>query len=121
MIPSYRKFSFFICNLIICLLSSLTQADSHNPLICSVSDSRDYFQVYPSQLIYSSDKFSYYQLIGGLTVLVVNKNTMRFNRLSNLNLLQNSTMDPNKSPENYQLFNGLCKFSETKENYKLKD
>jgi len=107
----YRKFMFFIYSLIICLFSPLTQADSHKPLICTVRDSRDYFKVYPYQLIYSSDEFSHYQLIDGLTVLVVNKNTMRFNRLSNLNLLQSSAMDPNKQPENYQFFSGSCKFS----------
>jgi|GEM_PF-2288362 len=115
------KFILFIYSLFICLFSPLTQAGSHNLLICTVSDSRDYFQVYPYQLIYSSDKFSHYQSIDGLTVLVVNKNTMRFNRLSNLNLLQSSSMDPNKPPESYQFFSGLCQFSETQENYKLKE
>lgn len=106
------KSMLFIYSLIICLFSPLTQASSHDALVCTVSDSRDYFMVYPHQLIYSSDKFSHYQLIDGLTVLVVNKDTMRFNRLSNLNLLQSSIMDPDKPPENYQFFNGLCKVSE---------
>ena len=118
---SDRKFMLFTYSLIIYLCSPLIQADSHIPLICTVSDSRDYFKVYPYQLIYSSDKFSHYQLIDGLTVMVVNKNTMRFNRLSNLNLLQRSTVDPNKPPENYQFFNGVCKFSEAQGDYKLKD
>jgi len=118
---SDRKNTLFIYNLIICLFSPLIQADTHKSLICTVSDSRDYFKVYPYQLIYSSDEFSHYQLINGLTVLVVNKNTMRFNRLSNLNLLPSSVMDPNKPPENYQFFSGLCKHSEIQENYKLKD
>jgi len=105
----------FIYGLIICLFSPLAQAGSHNQLICTAGDSQDYFKVYPYQLTYSSDKFSHYQLIDGLTVLVVNKNTMRFNRLSNLNLLQSSTIDPNKPPESYQFFKGICKFSETQE------
>jgi len=111
MYNSDRKFVLFIYSLIICLFSPLIQADSHKSFICTVSGSRDYFKVYPHQLIYSSNEFSHYQLIDGLTVLVVNKNTMLFNRLSNLNLLQSSAMDPNKPPENYQLFSGSCKFS----------
>jgi len=108
---SYRKFVLFIYSLIICLFSPLIQADFHKSLLCTVSGSRDYFKVYPHQLIYSSNEFSHYQLINGLTVLVVNKNTMLFNRLSNLNLLKSSAMDPNKPPENYQFFSGSCKFS----------
>jgi len=113
---SDRKFEVFICSLIICLFGPLLQAGSHIPLICSVSGSRDYFKVYPHQLIYSSKEFSHYQLIDGLTVLVVNKNTMLFNRLSNLNLLQSSATDPNKPTENYQFFSGSCKFSYAQEN-----
>jgi len=121
MSPSTRRFMFFFYSLVICLLIPSAQAGSRDPLICTVSDSRDYFLVYPYQLIYASEKFSHYQLIDGLTVLVINKTTMRFNRLSNLNLLPSSAIDPKKPPENYQFFNGLCKYSETQENYKLKD
>ena len=109
---SIRKLMFFIAYLIICSFSPFTPADSHRPLFCTVSDSNDYFKVYPSQLIYSSDTFSHYQLMNGLTVLMVNKKTMRFNRLSNLNLLQSSVIDTKKPPDDYQFFNGLCKFSD---------
>jgi hypothetical protein len=111
-----KKFMFFCSCLISCLFSPFTLADTQNSLICTVSDSNDYFKVYPEQLTYSSEIFSHYQLMDGLTVLMVNKNTMQFNRLSNLNLFQNSVMDPNKPPDDYQFFNGFCKYSETQTN-----
>ena len=77
-------------------------------MTCKVNGSDDYFIVYEEQLSYSSETFSHYQLIDGLTVIVVNKDTLRFNRLSNLNLLANSTIDPQQPPEQHQLFEGLC-------------
>jgi len=116
-----RKFMLFFYSLVMCIFTSSAQAGLRHSLVCTVSDSRDYFLVYPYQLIHTSEKFSHYQLIDGLTVLVVNKTTMRFNRLSNFNLLPSSTIDPKKPPENYQFFTGLCKHSDTQENYKLKD
>jgi hypothetical protein len=96
---------------ILFLGSRIVSPASHQALICSVDDTQDDFKVYPSQLVYTSKQFLYYQIIDGLTVLVVNQQTMRFNRLSNLNLLSHSTMDPSKSPENYQLFSGTCKIA----------
>ena len=88
--------------------SQLARADSRGELVCKVDGSQDYFKVYLSQRTYSSEQFSHYQLIDGLTVLVVNKVTMRFNRLSSLNLLHTSTMDPNQPPDGMQLFEGVC-------------
>jgi len=75
---------------------------------CHVDGTDDLFKVYPRQQIFASDQFSIYQLIDGLTVLVINNQTQRFNRLSNLNLLPNSTLDPQMLPEPLQYFTGYC-------------
>lgn len=83
-------------------------ADTTGEVICYVDKSDDLFKVYPRQLIFESKQFSIYQLIDGLTVLVLNNQTMRFNRLSNLNLLSASTLDPQMPPEAYQYFTGGC-------------
>ncbi|MDX1451676.1 MAG: hypothetical protein R3183_03890 [Oleiphilaceae bacterium] len=92
------------------LLNSHTLANQHEALHCQVAGNDDSFVLYPEQLSYTSQTFWHYQLIDGLTVLVVNRQTMRFNRLSNLNLLPHSTMDPAKPPEEYQMFSGTCAF-----------
>ncbi len=77
-------------------------------LDCRVAGTDDRFIVYPHQRIYRSDSFDYYQLMQGLTVLVVHRQTRQFNRLSNLNLLPSSSLDPQRSAEPYQFFNGQC-------------
>ena len=107
---SVKKRLLLIFCLALFLFSPLIQADFDSPIICTVGDSNDYFKVYPSQLMYTSDTFSHYQLMDGLTVLMIHKQTMQFNRLSNLNLLKNSVIDPNKPPDDYQFFNGSCRF-----------
>lgn len=89
--------------------SSPLHATPRLELTCKVSGSNDAFNVYPEDLSYASKSFLHYQLIKGLTVLVVNRDTMRFNRLTNLNLLQHSTLDPKKRAEAIQLFDGVCK------------
>lgn len=109
MLKHKSRFRFLVMALICVSSSKSLQASPHETLICSVDGSNDEFNVYPNQQIYSSDSFLHYQMISGLTVLVVNRQTMKFNRLSNLNLLQNSTLDPRKQPEKIQLFNGSCK------------
>lgn len=109
MILCDRKLMIFIYSFILYTTCPSIQANTF-PLICSANDSVDYFEVYPSQLIYSSDSFTHYQLIAGLTVLVVNNQTLRFNRLSNFNLLSRSALDPNKPPSHYQFFSGVCKY-----------
>ena len=78
-------------------------------VICYVDGTDDLFKVYPRQQVFASDRFTIYQLIDGLTVLVINKQTRRFNRLSNLNLLAHSTLDPEMPPEPYQYFTGSCR------------
>lgn len=90
------------------LLVSVALANEEEGWVCKVNGSEDYFKVYASQRIYASEQFSHYQLMDGLTVLVINKQTRRFNRISNLNLLPHSTMDPNQPPERFQLFHGMC-------------
>ena len=77
-------------------------------LDCRVNGTDDRFIAYPHQRIYRSDSFDYYQLMQGLTVLVVHRQTRQFNRLSNLNLLPSSSLDPQWSAEPYQFFNGQC-------------
>ncbi|KZZ59489.1 hypothetical protein A3762_00465 [Oleiphilus sp. HI0125] len=85
-----------------------SSAEEQSALICKVDGSDDAFKIYTNQRIYESEQFEHYQLIDGLTVLVVNKDTMKFNRLSNLNLLAHSTMDPSMPPEPHQFFSGEC-------------
>ncbi|MEH6577045.1 MAG: hypothetical protein V7731_08190 [Amphritea sp.] len=104
----YRKLSLLINAALIYSFTQAALAVSNDVMTCKVSGSVDYFIVYADQLIYSSDKFLHYQMIDGLTVIVVNKDTMRFNRLTNLNLLPSSTMDPQKPPESHQFFAGRC-------------
>ncbi len=78
-------------------------------MVCYVDGSDDQFRVYPRQQVFTSERFAIYQLIDGLTVLVINKQTLRFNRLSNLNLLPTSSLDPEMPPEPYQYFTGRCR------------
>ena len=80
-------------------------------ITCLVDGSDDQFRVYSRQQIFDSDRFAIYQLIDGLTVLIINKQTLRFNRLSNLNLLAESTLDPEMPPEPYQYFSGRCEIA----------
>lgn len=103
----------YLCGLYVFVFSQPLRSEIQYPLHCWVDGSNDRFDVYPSQLSYTSDSFSHYQLIEGLTVLVVNNKTMRFNRLSNLNLLPHSTTDPTKPPDRFQLFGGLCEISQS--------
>ena len=83
-------------------------ADWPSEITCHVDGTDDLFRVYARQQVFDSERFAIYQLIDGLTVLVINKQTRRFNRLSNLNLLPESTLDPEMPPEPYQYFSGLC-------------
>lgn len=85
-------------------------ADSSSEIICQVENSDDLFKVYPQQLVFKSEHFIIFQLIDGLTILIINTRTMRFNRLSNLNLLSNSTLDPALPPEPLQFFSGRCEY-----------
>ena len=84
------------------------QADALKEMVCHVDSSDDLFKVYPRQLAYTGEQFNIYQLIDGLTVLIVNTQTMRFNRLSSLNLLPRSTLDPSWPAEPPQFFSGWC-------------
>lgn len=108
MSTSCRQSIFLASTFLFYIFVSTVHAAPPETLICSVDGSNDDFIVYPEQVVYSSASFSHYQLIRGLTVLVVNKHTLRFNRLSNLNLLPSSTLDPAKKPENIQIFSGSC-------------
>jgi hypothetical protein len=97
--------------LLLACSSYAVYANKSGEVICYVDKSDDLFKVYSRQLIFESKQFSIYQLIDGLTVLILNKQTMRFNRLSNLNLLAGSTLDPAMPPEPYQYFSGHCEYS----------
>ncbi|MDJ0880472.1 MAG: hypothetical protein QNJ56_02380 [Gammaproteobacteria bacterium] len=85
-----------------------SKADVSAPIRCHVTDTDDVFIVYPPQLAFSSDRFYIFQLMNGLTVLIINRDTGRFNRLSNLNLLAHSTVDPFMHREPIQFFSGTC-------------
>jgi hypothetical protein len=76
--------------------------------LCRVDGTDDQFRVDFSQRIYHNAPFQIFQLIDGLTVLVLNTETRRFNRLSNLNLLAHSSLDPERPAEPVQFFSGLC-------------
>ena len=108
MIHVINKKTVLICGLALSLMGGVVYSESHYTYTCTSNNSFDSFKVYPSQLTYASEDFAHFQLINGLTILVVNLKTMRFNRLSNLNLLKHSTLDPNLSPEQYQFFSGSC-------------
>ncbi len=95
-----------ILSLLVCTSSARAESTE---MTCYVDGTDDLFKVYPRQQVFASDRFAIYQLIDGLTVLVINKQTMRFNRLSNLNLLAESTLDPEMPPEPYQYFTGSCR------------
>jgi hypothetical protein len=86
----------------------LATANDGDRLSCLVDDSDDRFELYPDQLSYRGHNFDHYQLIDGLTVVVVNRRTGKFNRLSNLNLLPHSTLDPSRAAEPIQFFTGRC-------------
>lgn len=95
--------------LLLLILSSLpTFSAASGSLTCTVDGSRDSFVVYPAQQVFNSAQFSYYQMMDGLTVLILNKRTQGFNRLSNLNLLPHSSLDPHWPAEAPQLFSGHC-------------
>lgn len=89
-------------------LSFSAMAITERAIICQVNGSVDYFALDATKQIYASKNFTYYQLIDGLTVLIVNNKTLKFNRLTNLNLLAHSTLDPNNPPEPRQFFSGSC-------------
>ena len=80
-------------------------------LTCLVAGSEDVFELYPEQLAYEGKHFWHFQVIDGLTVVVVHQPSLQFNRLSNLNLLPNSTLDPSREPEAEQFFTGQCQHS----------
>jgi len=70
-------------------------------LLCQVDGSDDQFIFYPHMLVQKSERFDVYVLMGGVTVAVVERDTGRFNRLTNLNLLDHS--------EKVQFFQGRCR------------
>ncbi|WP_261841080.1 hypothetical protein [Aliamphritea ceti] len=76
--------------------------------LCKLADSADYFMLYQHQVSYEAAEFRHYTMLNGLTVVVMNKRTLRFNRLSNLALLSVSTLDINLPAEANQLMHGSC-------------
>ena len=100
------------------LVSSLVYASESEEWLCQVEGSDDRFRVDTSQRIYHNARFQVFQLIDGLTVLVLNNKTRRFNRLSSLNLLSHSSLDPERAAEPAQFFSGLCNKLETSSQFK---
>jgi len=92
-------------------LAFSTIAATQQHISCKVSNSLDYFSLDSSKQIFASANFTFYQQFDGLTVVVLNNHTLRFNRLTNLNLLANSATDPNKPPQSLQFFSGHCQRS----------
>ncbi len=75
-------------------------------LTCIVEGSDDRFLLYPEQRIYRSPGFEIYALMGGMTVATVARSDLRFNRITQLNLLP--------QPDSVQWFEGQCYRSEDK-------
>lgn len=99
-------------SLLLPLFGFMTESygSAETPINCLVDGTDDLFQLYQQQISYQSPSFTHYQLINGLTVVIVNRTTLRFNRLTNLNLLPHSTLDPTKPAEPIQMFNGQCHY-----------
>ncbi len=93
-------------------ISAPSTAEQGPVMVCQVKGSDDQFLVYPRQKVFNSETFMIYQLIDGMTLLAINRQTLRFNRLSNLNLLPQSTLDPSWPPEPIQFFSGTCKVAD---------
>ena len=70
-------------------------------LVCDVKGSDDRFLLYPEQLILRSQQFEVYALMGGMTLATVSRLTLRFHRVTQLNLLP--------TPDRIQLFEGQCR------------
>ncbi|WP_210394966.1 hypothetical protein [Motiliproteus sediminis] len=70
------------------------------PLSCKLQDSDDRFILYPEQLVAQTATHAVYSLMGGLTLAVVQRQTLRFNRITSLNL--------QPRPDRMQLFSGQC-------------
>ncbi len=101
------KMSFMAVAMVM-LVQNDSSADTFSAFRCDVDATDDIFIVYPSQLTFKSDRFYIFQLMNGLTVMIINRETGRFNRLSNLNLLPHSTLDPDRPTEPRQFFSGSC-------------
>ncbi|MEH6650139.1 MAG: hypothetical protein V7707_08970 [Motiliproteus sp.] len=85
--------------IIVLLLLGSSSAWS-GPLNCHVDGSDDQFILYLDQRIYRSEQFDVYALMGGMTLATVSRASLRFNRLTQLNLL--------KQPDRIQWFEGQC-------------
>lgn len=90
------------------LACSSAYASESDEWLCQVEGTDDRFRVDTSQRIFHTARFQIFQLIDGLTVLVLNTETRKFNRLSNLNLLSQSSLDPERPAESIQFFSGSC-------------
>ncbi len=89
-------------------LAGGVQASGHQYL-CKLAGSDDYFVLFDHQVSYEGAMFRHYAMLNGLTVIVLNKQTLDFNRLSNLALLPVSTLDINLPAEANQLMSGNCR------------
>lgn len=88
------------CSIVLLMLSSAT-IHAAQPLVCDVKGSDDHFLLYQEQRIYRSDRFDVYALMGGLTLATVSRESFKFQRTSQLNLLP--------EPDRLQLFEGQCR------------
>lgn len=97
---------------VVCCLSGAASGiyGADQPLLCKLATSEDYFALYDDQVSYESGLFRHYSMLSGLTVIVLNKQTLGFNRLSNLALLPVSTLDINRPAEPNQLMSGQCHY-----------
>ncbi|WP_421862412.1 hypothetical protein [Motiliproteus sp.] len=89
--------------LLFALLVSIGSVQASQPLVCDVKGSDDRFLLYQEQRIYRSERYEVYALMGGLTLATVARDSLKFQRTSQLNLLP--------QPDRLQLFEGQCRYS----------
>ena len=89
--------------------TQVSEQEADNEYLCKLAGSADYFVLYQRQVSYEGTDFRHYTMLNGLTVIVLNKQSLRFNRLSNLALLSVSTLDINMPAEANQLMHGSCR------------
>ncbi|WP_027859043.1 hypothetical protein [Marinobacterium jannaschii] len=99
------KCQLLLIVLILPLLLLQKAAAVQAPLYCDVRGSDDHFILYSHQIIWSGEHYIFYTLMDGLTIAAVHRPSLRYNRLTNLNLHQPG--------ERLQLFSGQCQISES--------
>ncbi|RRJ83874.1 hypothetical protein [Aestuariirhabdus litorea] len=100
MLRSHRLFVIICCASLLAGCTLLPPQPTPT-LRCQLDGSDDIFLFYPSMKMGESDHYLLYQQLKGLVVAVVDKRSLRFNRLTSLNLTS--------SPYPATLLSGQCR------------